>query len=176
MQFQKQFELQLNEIITKLKNFHENYYHIYYDINTNKFEVGDEFDNALGITIKHGNIEQIPNNDENLKNILIKSFKKTLHHLKIISKKLTNKLNNEIPIIIQDLKASNDSENIVAIGITYNKELYLTITNYLVRFSYYPFYHNDCNLNNTNNKELTTKIKTSLTEFSLIINKLLNDK
>lgn len=33
MQFQKQFELQLNEIITKLKNFHEDYYHIYYDIN-----------------------------------------------------------------------------------------------------------------------------------------------
>lgn len=175
MKFQEQFELELNELITKLKNFPEDYYHIYYDINTNKFEVGDEFDNSLGITIKHGNIEQIPNNDEDLKNILIKSFKKTVHHLKIISKKLTNKLNNEIPIIIEDLNDTNNTENIVAIGITYNKELYLTTTDYLDRFFYYPFYHNDCNLNNTNNKELTTKIKDSLTEFSLIINDLLND-
>ena len=176
MKFQEQFELELNILITKLKNFPEDYYHVYYDINTNKFEVGDEFDNALGITIKHGNIDQIPNNDEDLKNILIKSFKKTLHHLKIISKKLTNKLNNKIPIIIQYLKTSNDSENIIAIGITYNKELYLTTPTYLDRFSYYSFYHwNDCDLNNTNNKELTTKIKESLIEFSLIINNLLND-
>ena len=175
MKFQKQFELQLNELITKLKNFPEDYYHVYYDINTNKFEVGDEFDNSLGITIKHGNIEQIPNNDEDLKNILIKSFKKTKYHLQIISKKLTNKLNDEIPFILEDLNDPSNSENIGAIGITYNKELYLTVTSYLDRFSYYPFYHNDCNLNNTNNKELTTKIKDSLTEFSLIINDLLND-
>lgn len=175
MKFQEQFELQLNEIITKLKNFSEDYYHVYYDINTNKFEVGNEFDNSLGITIKHGNIEQIPNNDEDLKNILIKSFKKNLHHLKIISKKLTNKLNNEIPIIIEELKASNDSENIVAIGITYNKELYLTTPTYLDRFSYYSFYYSNYDLNNTNNKELITKIKESLTEFSLTINNLLND-
>lgn len=125
---------------------------------------------------KHGNIEQIPNNDEDLKNILIKSFKKNLHHLKIISKKLTNKLNNEIPIIIEELNDPNDSENIVAIGITYNKELYLTTPTYLDRFSYYSFYHcNDYDLHNINDKELTKKIKESLTEFSLIINKLLND-
>lgn len=58
MKFQEQFELQLNEIMIKLKNFSEDYYHVYYDINTNKFEVGDEFDNALGITIKHGNIDK----------------------------------------------------------------------------------------------------------------------
>lgn len=175
MQFQEQFELQLNEIIIKLKNFSEDYYHIYYDINTNKFEVSDEFDNSLGITIKHGNIEQIPNNDEDLKNMLIRNLKKTIHHLQIISKKLTNKLNNEIPIIIEELNDPNDSENIVAIGITYNKDLYLTTTDYLDRFSYYPFYHNDYDLNNTNNKELTTKIKERLIEFSLIINNLLNN-
>lgn len=176
MKFQKQFELELNELITKLKNFPEDYYHIYYDINTNKFEVGDEFDNSLGITIKHGNIEQIPNNDEDLKNMLIRNFKKTIHHLQIISKKLTNKLNNEIPIIIEELNDPNDSENIVAIGITYNKDLYLTTTDYLDRFSYYSFYHcNDYDLHNINDKELTKKIKESLTEFSLIINKLLNN-
>ena len=175
MKFQEQFELELNVLITKLKNFPEDYYHIYYDINTNKFEVGDEFDNSLGITIKHGNIDQIPNNDEDLKNMLIRNFKKTIHHLQIISKKLTNKLNNEIPIIIEELNDPNDSENIVAIGITYNKELYLTTTDYLDRFSYYPFYHNDCSSHNTNNKELTTKIKESSIEFSLIINNLLNN-
>lgn len=177
MKFQEQFELQLNEIITTLKNFPEDYYHIYYDTNTNKFEVGDEFDNSLGITIKHDDIEQIPDNDKELKKMLIKTFKKTIHHLKIISKKLTNKLNNEIPFITEDLKASIDSDNIVAIGITYNKELYLTTTTYLDRFYYYPFYYcNYYDLHKTNDEELTKKIKESLTQFSIIINDLLKNE
>jgi hypothetical protein len=166
MKFQEQFELQLNELITKLKNFPEDYYHIYYDTNTNKFEVGDEFDNICEITIKHGDIEKLPNNDKELKKMLIKSFKKTLHHLTIISKKLTNKLNNEIPFITEDLKASIDSDNIVAIGITYNKELYLTTTTYLDRFYYYPFYHcNDYNTNNNNEEQLTKEILDACINF-----------
>ena len=166
MKFQEQFELQLNELITKLKNFPEDYYHIYYDTNTNKFEVGDEFDNICEITIKHGDIEKLPNNDEELKNILIKDFKKTKYHLQIISKKLNHTINKEIPDVIEELKQSNNDENIVVIGITYNKELYLTTTNYLDRFSYYPFYYyNDCNTKNNTEEQLPKEILNACINF-----------
>ena len=96
----------------KIRNLDSDYFRLYYDLETKNFEVSDEYtgqeENTL--TIECGAAEKLPENEEDLKQKLIKKIEELEEKLEVLKSNLKKFTTEHLNEILNDQKETKDYE------------------------------------------------------------------